>query len=65
MILLKKTFLIFILILFWNGCARDNAVAMNLYQPNNKEEKVSSISVEITQEMIDKARRDLKESGEL
>jgi len=40
------------------GCARDNAVAMNLYDPNSGDYEVASgITVEITQDMIDNFKK--------
>ncbi len=53
----SKVILLFILAILLNACARDEAVAMNLYDPNSNElEQTSGVCVVITQDMIDKAR---------
>jgi hypothetical protein len=41
----------------FTGCARDNAVAMNLYQPDGDYERASGTTVVITQDMIDRVKK--------
>ncbi len=42
--------------LLLSGCARDNAVAMNYYNPNHNEKVISS-SVVITKKMINDIKK--------
>jgi len=51
-----KFYVCIVIFLAIGGCAKDNAVAMNLYEPKSGEVEVSSgVSIEITQDMIDRA----------
>jgi len=48
----------FVINIAFLGCARDNAVAMNLYHPeSNDYEKASGITAVITQDMIDRVKK--------
>jgi hypothetical protein len=56
-----KPAIVVALTLFLGACARDNAVAMNLYDPATQDYEVASgVSVEITQDMIDNYKKKAK-----